>query len=91
MDFNLPDSPCLLVPMGVLHYPVQDGHLSQIELLNVPGVKDSMWKYLRTTKEGVPVFVSEHSEQECLQWFDIAPNKGQSGYVVSPKGHPWIW
>lgn len=86
-DLVLGDTPCLLVPVGSQSYPIQDGHVSVEQMLSVPGIKESMWRYIRTTMEGIPIFISMHTEEECLQWIDISITS--DGYCVSPKGFPF--
>jgi hypothetical protein len=57
---DIDDSPCLgfvVLVNGKRHESVlQYSHVTEAELLSVPGFADSIWKYSHTTNEWIPVF-----------------------------------
>lgn len=70
---------------------VQNSHLTDAELLSVPGFADTKWTYLRTTDEWIPVFsaISDSAIRECVDiepWID--PYSDDAGFWVTPKGFP---
>lgn len=66
---------------------IQTSHLSEEDLLKVPGFSELQWKYIKTTDEWIPVFEAV-SDTDVLVTVDIAPCVGEDGYWVTPKGHP---
>ncbi len=104
MEQDLPDAPSLGFRMApnpsapaeiesVLAV-IQDSHLTVEQLLYVPGLADTEWRYIRTTNEQVPVFNYAGELEKLLACVDIEPeigNFGQEecyGWWVTPKGYP---
>lgn len=89
-QMHLGDSPCLQIrDVGV----VQDSHLSDEELLAIPGMKGSKWIYIRTTSELIPVFLYAIDNPTYTHLFDTEPYKDPYNlttdlYWVTPKGYP---
>ncbi len=85
----LRDSPALLVEHNSA---VQESHLTEQQLLSVPGIKDSKWKYIRETHEWIPIF-NYCSDEPWQTYFDSEPYVGGFGSQanalwVTPKGFP---
>lgn len=84
---QLQDMPHLFIPeVGV----IQDSHIeSPDQLLAVPHMKDTLWKYIRTTDEWIPIFHCENPEVAMLA-VDVEPSTSpySEGNWVTPKGLP---
>lgn len=94
----LRDSPSLKVSnIGV----IQDSHLPNgVEtLLEIPGFKDSTWKYIRETSEWIPLFNSEDTPENlklvesCIDyepWVTCPMRYPDDPLLnwVTPKGYP---
>lgn len=93
-ELSLDDSPSLMIRVGLKSGPVQNAHLTDEQLLSVPGMAGSEWRYLRTTHEWIPCF--EYAGSADLKtFFDIEPLKDHYDPVraarylwVTPKGFP---
>lgn len=79
-----PDVDCVL----------QHSHVTDEQLLSVPGFADSRWRYIRTTDEWIPLFrLADHKRDDVSQWFDLEHYIGDYGQLdnawsVTPKGFP---
>lgn len=87
------DSPALEVVIGDKRGCIQDSHMTNEQLMSVPGFAESSWKYLRTTDEEIPVF--KFVGPDPHQFLDIVDAVSYStGEVVpeelwiTPKGFP---
>lgn len=93
----LRDSPALNFIYKDIPGCIQDSHITQEELLSVPGIKDSKWVYVRETFEWIPIFqfAAITVDQPCISTYvdmemykDIYQiNKGDSWWAT-PKGFP---
>lgn len=90
-ELDLMDMPALMFDHLGITTCVQDAHLSQEEFLAVPGLADVTWRYIRTTREWIAVFVC-NDVPALLQCVDIEPDTGayntRPDWWVTPKGHP---
>ncbi|BCM95215.1 hypothetical protein [Burkholderia phage FLC6] len=73
---------------------IQDSDLTIEQMLALPGLKDTIWQYLYTTSEWIPIFKARDLE-EVLKFVDIeqenlAPyaRDDKPGWWVTFKGHP---
>ena len=83
---DLDDSPCLMVQVEGLWYPVQDSHVTIEEMLSVPGLAETKWSYQFTTHEWVPIFRGPSFKPETF--FDIQRLEAEDLYWITPKGFP---
>lgn len=88
---ELKDSPHLYFSHENRRSVLQNSHLTNEELLSVPGFAETQWTYLRTTDEWIPVFtaVDDDAVRECVDaepWID--PYDRDPGFWVTPKGFP---
>lgn len=67
-------------------YIVQDSHLTDAELLSVPGFASSVWRYSWTIHEDIHLFMYE-DRRPITDFVDIADSDA-SGALVTPKGFP---
>lgn len=74
---------------------IQDSHLSAEELLSVPGLGDTTWKYIRETNEWIPVFQYHGEIEDLLATVDLEPYSDTTFpehadlyWWVTPKGFP---
>lgn len=76
---------------------IQNSHLTAEQLLSVPGIADSKWRYRSTTNEWIPVF--EYADERPItdfvdleRWFDSDYNGGgqysDDVWWATPKGFP---
>jgi len=89
----LRDSPCLWFSYKGIGCPIQTAHVGFGELLNVPGMAESVWRFKEETDEWIPVFHFVGSEEDILKLVDIVEEiptyHGQKpGWWVVPKGFP---
>lgn len=86
-QLHLLDSPHLIINAGV----IQTSHLMEDELLSVPGLADTEWRYTRTTHEWIPLFHCVDNAA-VLQCVDIRPSlsefDGPDAKWITPKGFP---
>jgi hypothetical protein len=92
-ELDLDDSPSLLVALNGRCGPVQDSHLTDKQLLSVPGIAETRWEYIRTTHEWIPCFtyVGEVDViKACIQWEPYLKfDKTDSGaWWITPVGFP---
>lgn len=89
-QMNLGDLPCLQIrDVGV----VQDSHLTEEELLGIPGMKDTRWLFVRTTSELIPVFIYALTNPPYTDFFEAVRYKDPykymtDGHWITPKGYP---
>lgn len=92
-ELFLRDSPTLLIPWCGKETPVQDTHVTEHELEQVPGLMDLKWEYIKTTDEWIPVFKCNDVEA-AMKCFDVEvtvdPYLGvhEQLYWITPKGFP---
>lgn len=88
-SLELGDAPCLMVLIGDHRYPVQDSHVTEEQLLSVPGLADTQWEYKRTTHEWVPVFnMEQYGGTKAETFFDVQRLEAEDSYWITPKGFP---
>lgn len=70
---------------------IQTSHLTEAELLSVPGFADTRWRYQRETREWIPLFmaVNDDAVAACVDMEpDRSPYNDQPALWVTPKGFP---
>lgn len=70
---------------------IQSAHLTDAELLSVPGFADTEWTYVRRTHEWVPVFnaVDSHAILACVDAVLVTDLlMRETWYWVTPRGFP---
>lgn len=89
---QLDDSPFLYCDGGV----IQTSHVTNEQLLSVPGMAETRWEYLRTTSEWIPLFLSVDSSGTVP--VDVEPNTdpdAKPGSLwITPRGFPrkqYVW
>ena len=82
---HLKDSPCLLFHHNKTECVIQNSHITSEDLLGIPGFAQTLWRYIHTTEEWIPVFVS--TESSILEFVDVAIGV-RGGVWVTPKGFP---
>lgn len=86
-QLNLQDSPFLQFVYNDNECIIQTSHLDYNELLSVPGMRESLWSYEKTTSEGIPLFWYFDNDVDILGLVDI--NEIENGeYCITPKGYP---
>jgi hypothetical protein len=68
-------------------------HLTNEQVMSVPGMSTSLWRYQRTTQESIPLFwYKEYNKIDILDLVDIkekdAADVLYNKYWVTPKGFP---
>jgi hypothetical protein len=90
-SFDLLDSPFFRFCVDGAIQVIQTCHLTDEELLSVPGFAGTRWRYERTTEEWIPLFRAV-DDTEILACVDIEPDVSpfsRSGELwVTPKGFP---
>jgi hypothetical protein len=88
-ELRLRDCPALMVQLNAKMSCVQDSHLSEQELLSVPGFAQTKWRYVRETHEWIPVFHWADAT-DPLTFFDVEPSNDDPDRYdwVTPKGFP---
>lgn len=73
---------------------IQNSHLTEEQLLSVPGLADTVWQYLRTTHEWIPIFryVGTTDLREVLD-VELGANPDwdrdqRKWWWATPKGFP---
>ena len=93
-DLSLLDSPSLSFLYNGHQCVIQDSHVTVEEVLSVPGLAATEWRYVRTTSEWIPVFeaINDDAVIACL---DIEPEidpyaepDARERFWVTPKGFP---
>lgn len=84
-ELELLDSPFLRFCVGGSMAVIQTTHLTEEQLLSVPGFADTRWRYQRTTHEWIPLFMAV-SDTEVYACVDI--ELGPDEPWVTPKGFP---
>ena len=93
---ELPDSPFLQFEYDDTECIIQTSHVSCEELLNIPGMSESLWIYEKTTEECIPLFwYSDNNIIDILALVDIIEiDGGDEGekdnskiYSITPKGY----
>lgn len=80
-DLELLDAPSLGFADGV----IQDAHCTCEQLLAVPGLADTEWKYICTTHEWIPVFKAVNND-EVRKCVDVV----FYGDVLMRQDYAWI-
>jgi hypothetical protein len=88
-ELYLRDSPALMVELNAKMSCVQDSHLTDTELLSVPGFAKTKWRYVRETSEWIPVF-HWADPTDPKTFLDVEPSKDDRDryHWVTPKGFP---
>ena len=87
-SLDLPDCPFLQFFYKGVECVIQTSHISNEELLNVPGMSESKWHYKTTTHEWIPIFLYAENNIDILELVDIKPSKEKNEYWVTVKGYP---
>ncbi len=89
---DLADVPYLQIRISGRRTVIQTTHVSQEDLLTITGFGETLWTYVRTTSEGVPVFtaVSGKNSESLAAMVDVVtyrdPDFDNSVIWVTPKG-----
>lgn len=72
---------------------IQDSHLTEEEMLTVPGFADSQWRFVRETHEWIPIFRYAGSQPitdfiEIEQAVDYWTGRKEDAWWAVPKGFP---
>ncbi len=91
-ELELDDSPHLGFTHKGIQTVIQTSHLAEEDLLAIPGMSESLWTYVRTTSEWIPIFRAVDNEA-VVALVDIEPSvnhyKDQlPAWWVTPKGFP---
>lgn len=91
-DLNLLDSPSLGFSYSGRQCVIQDSHVTVEELLTVQHLAATEWRYVRTTKEWIPVFEAVNNDA-VIACLDIEPEfdpleESSERFWVTPKGFP---
>lgn len=95
-NLRLLDSPQLLIHIDDKSSVIQDAHINHEELLTIPGIAETQWRYLRTTEEWIPLFTYSHlNTRPITDFVDVGPEIDMDGKKteelwVTPKGFPRI-
>jgi hypothetical protein len=100
MALELRDSPSLCVLIDGREWPIQNSHLTVEQLLSVPGLGATRWRYSRTTHEWIPCFHAVEPDK-VLACIDVARGYDtlfkRRDYWLTPKGFErppndgWHW
>ena len=95
-DLELLDSPHLcFISKREQGEVIQTSHLTEEELLSVPGFAETQWRYLYTTYEWIPIFRYVGRVEELPQYIDWESDIDNPGHLwVTPKGFPreqYVW
>lgn len=92
---TLRDSPSLNFSHKNMLGVIQESHLTQEQLLSVPGMIDTTWRYVRETLEWIPLFDYSGDINKLLEVIDIEPasefyqsNQPITCWWATPKGFP---
>ena len=87
---RLSDTPHLLFNVNGQLAVIQNSHVTVSDMLAIPGMDSSRWKYHRTTHEAIPVFHAE-DDAAILALVDVEPSTSPyddpGSLWVTPKGH----
>ena len=88
---ELRDAPGMLVEIdGQLSY-IQDSHVTEDQLLSIPGLANQLWEYLYETSEWCPVF-KYRGPDPITEFVDYEENRDSFGledhWWITPKGFP---
>jgi hypothetical protein len=90
LKMDLPDSPFLLFNYKDNICIIQISHLTNEELLKIPGMASSTWEYHYTTFEWCPIFWYSDEDIDITTFVDIKKRKNKKEYddkyLVVPKG-----
>ena len=92
-SLDLPDCPFLQFFYNGVECVIQTSHVSNEELLNIPGMSESKWHYKTTTHEWIPIFEYTDDNIDILELVDIHLSKRENEYDeywVTPKGYPRV-
>lgn len=93
LQLNLRDSPSLQIHWQGKVGDIQDAHVTEEQLLSVPGLAETQWRFIRTTHEWIPIFHAVEVE-DVLKCVDIEPYIDKyellrnPGWWITPKGFP---
>jgi hypothetical protein len=90
-DLDLDDGPSLGFNSEFGHAVIQNSHVTDAQLLSVPGLADTRWRYVRTTHEWIPVFEATDDAAVCA-CVDVSKDYDElmqcDDIWVTPKGFP---
>lgn len=71
---------------------IQTSHITKDQLLSVPGFRDTLWTYQRTTYEWIPIFWWSPNNvrpiTDFVDIYDVRKVDERMGFWVTPKGFP---
>lgn len=91
MKLNLTDTPHLkfinMTTVAKEWVVIQQAHVTNEQLLSIPGFAETQWRYMRTTDEEIPIFVHVGGTpiEDCV---DIENGKEGNQAWVTPNGYP---
>lgn len=91
---DLVDVPYLQIHLSGRRTVIQTAHVRQEDLLTITGFGETLWIYVRTTSEWIPVFtaVSGKNPESLAAMVDVVtvrdPDFDNSITWVTPKGFP---
>jgi hypothetical protein len=85
----LRDSPALMMELDGKEGCVQNSHLSDEEILSVPGFAKTWWRFVRETHEWIPVFqwADSTDPREVVVVEPLKDDPNRYLWIV-PKGFP---
>jgi hypothetical protein len=95
-SLTLEDSPHLCFRHECQDGVIQTSHVTEEQLMNVPHMADSQWRYIRTTDELIPVFTfvgeTDYPDIRKLcnleQLRDYVTGEPVEGWWATPIGYP---
>lgn len=87
-DLKLKDIPHLRFYIFEVSCVLQTSHVTDAELLSIPGVADFKFRYSHTTYEWIPVFCAVDS-RKFLEIINVETARDpDDGFWATPKGFP---
>ena len=92
---TLPDTPFLRIiidpTLGEFEQDnlasVQDSHITREQLLSIPGIASTSWRYDKTTSEDIPLF-TYIARQPWSEFFKAEPYPDTNQWWVTPRAFP---
>ena len=82
---ELQESPFLMVTIDGYQCLIQSSHITDEDLLAIPGMDETYWKYLRTTNEWIPIFIAVGDAVMACIDYEKAEDSTDFWWVT-PKG-----
>jgi hypothetical protein len=86
---SIPDMPSLNFEYNNNNYSIDIAQISTENLLNIPGMKESKWKFHKTTHEWIPIFyyADDHIDINNIVDFNKYIDYNKTFTIVNPKGY----